>query len=295
VQIGLFLISSKSVFQGQQREAALAVAAPAGLTLEVAYAESDSQTQREQMFAYLRRSPAPAALIVAPVEEAGLRFVAQEALRNGTAFAMLNRTPEWIEEVGRGGNGLAFSVAADQTAIGRIQGEQYRALLPKGGTVLYLTGPLKTAATHERMAAMELAKGALISVVKIFGSWTEESGYAALKGWLGTTRGLVAFDLIGSQNDDMAMGGLKAVAEMADTLGTPSLRAVAATGVDGVPQFGQRWVKEQKLAATVVVPTTAGKAIELLVAALGQGVLPPPYTRLSVTPYPDVRELRPLH
>jgi ABC-type sugar transport system substrate-binding protein len=294
VQVGLFLISSKNAFQGHQREAALTASRSAGLSVDVFYAENDSRVQREQMFSYLRRTPAPAGIVVAPVDDAGLRFVAQEAARNGVAWAMLNRTPSWVEEIGRECKGLCFSVAADQPAIGRIQAEQYRALLPKGGAVLYLTGPLTTQSTHQRMTWMESAKGALISVVKLFGNWTQDSGYAAVKGWLETTRGLVAFDLLGSQNDDMALGGLKAAAEMADPLGKPGLRTVCATGVDGVPEFGQRWVNEKKLLATIVVPTTAGTAIELLAAALRDGVEPPPVTLLGVTSSPPVAELRPL-
>jgi ABC-type sugar transport system substrate-binding protein len=294
VQIGLFLISSKNAFQGHQREAALSASRSAGLTVDVFYAENDSRVQREQMFAYLRRTPAPAGVVVAPVDDSGLRFVAQEAARNGVAWSMLNRTPPWLEETGRECKGLCFAVAADQPAIGRIQAEQYRALLPKGGTVLYVTGPLATQATHQRMTWMESAKGALISVIKLFGDWTQDGGYAAVKGWLETTRGLVPFDLLGSQNDDMALGGLKAAAEMAEPLGKPGLRSICATGVDGVPEFGQRWVKEKKLLATVIVPTTAGTAVELLAAALRDGVTPPSVTLLEVTSSPQVTELRPL-
>jgi ABC-type sugar transport system substrate-binding protein len=158
--------------------------------------------------------------------------------------------------------------------------------------VLYLTGPLTTQATHQRMTWMDSAKGDRISTVRIFGNWSQDSGYASVKAWLETTRGLVPFDLLGSQNDDMALGGLKALGEMADTLGKPGLRAIPATGVDGVAEFGQRWVKEKKMLATVIVPTTAGRAIELLATALGGGAAPSTVTLLPVSSYPPTSDLR---
>ena len=81
MQMSLFLIDVNSLFQGQQKKAAESAARANGVDLEVIFAEGDSRKQREQVFACLRREPPPQAVIVEPVEDTGLRFVAQEALR----------------------------------------------------------------------------------------------------------------------------------------------------------------------------------------------------------------------
>jgi ABC-type sugar transport system substrate-binding protein len=292
VRIGLFLINSKSLFQGQQKASAEAAAKTAGASLDVFFAEGESRAQRDQMFSYLRHDEAPAAVVVEPVEDTGLRFVAQEALRKGSAWVMLNRTPSWVSELGKEAKGLAFCVTADQKGIGRVQGDQYKALLPNGGTVLYVMGPGLADSAQQRLAGMEESRGPLISIIKLGGSWTETSGYEAVKGWLETTRGFVEFHLIGAQNDDMALGGKKAVAEMAGVLGKSAWRDLAATGVDGMAEFGMRLVEERTLAATVIMPPTAGKAIELIAAAQKGGAAPPAVTTIPVISHPHVSLLR---
>ncbi len=292
VRMGLFLINAKSLFQGQQRASGLASAKAAGVDLDVFFAEGESRRQRDQMFAYVRQAEAPAGVVVEPVEDTGLRFVAQEALRKGSAWVMLNRTPSWVAEVGAETKGLSFCVTSDQKGIGRVQGEQYRALLPQGGTVLYITGPALADSAQQRQSGMEEAKGPLISVIKLIGTWTEQSGHDVVKGWLETTRGFVEFHLIGAQNDDMALGGKKAAAEMAAVLGKPAWRDVPAAGVDGMAEFGQRLVEERTLAATVIMPPTAGKAVELLAAALRERSVPPPVTTIPVMSHPQLGVLR---
>lgn len=292
MKIGLFLINSKSLFQGQQKVTGLATAKATGATLDVFFAEGESRAQRDQMFAYLRQGETPTAVIVEPVEDTGLRFVAQEALRKNSAWVMLNRTPSWVADVGQEMKGLAFCVTADQRGIGRVQGDQYRALLPNGGTVLYVTGPSLADSAQQRLAGMEEAKGPMISTIKIVGSWTEKSGYDTVRSWLETTRGFVEFHLLGCQNDDMALGAKKAAAEMAGVLGKDAWRDVPATGVDGMTEFGVRLVEERTLAATVVMPPTAGKAIELLAAAQRGGAQPSPITTIPVLSHPHISLLR---
>jgi len=158
--------------------------------------------------------------------------------------------------------------------------------------VLYVTGPATTQSAEQRTAGMESSKGAGLSVTRILGTWTETSGYEAAKRWLDSTRGLVPCDLIGCQNDDMAVGARRAAAEAALSLGKPELKALRATGVDGMPEYGQQLVDQGELAATVIMPTSADKAIELLVAALRGGQKPPPLTVLAVSSYPQVGTLR---
>jgi ABC-type sugar transport system substrate-binding protein len=292
VQVGLFLIDAKGLYQKQQERAGLSAAQAAGIPLGVSFAESDARRQREQVFEFIRRKPTPAAVVIAPVEDAGLRYVAEEALTKGCAWVTIQRDPPWTKTLRDAHRLPCFAVAADQLEIGRLQGQQFQALLPSGGSVLYVTGTTTTQSAELRTAGMESSKPPGISIMKVVGTWTQQSGYEAVKRWFERTRGLVACDLIGSQNDDMAVGARRAAAELALALGKPELRDLRATGVDGMPEFGRRLVDERQLAATVIMPPTADKAIELLVSALRGGQSPPPLTTLPVHSHPQLSALR---
>jgi ABC-type sugar transport system substrate-binding protein len=292
VRLGLFLVSAGNLYQAHQKESALAAARETGIELEVFFAEGEGKTQREQILSFLRSDAVPDGLIVHAVEEAGLRLVAQEAVRKGIPWLMVNRSPAWVTELTTGSGGLAFCISADQRGIGRLQGEQFQRLLPEGGTVLYVTGPSQAGSAKERRAGMDEAKGALLSIISVVGAWTETSGHDAVGAWLEMTRGFVPFDLVGAQNDDMAMGALRALQEAAVPFGRPEWRAFPATGVDGLPQYGQRLVDETRLEATIVMPTTTGRAVELLAAALRGGPHPPPMTKVPVSSYPQVDRLK---
>ena len=47
-----------------------------------------------------------------------------------------------------------FAVSADHEEIGRIQGRQFAALLPRGGSVLYIKGPSRSSSARKRTAGM---------------------------------------------------------------------------------------------------------------------------------------------
>jgi inositol transport system substrate-binding protein len=292
VKIGLFLIDDKSLFQGQQKAAAEGAARGRDVELEVFFAGGESKKQREQMFAFVRRDTVPAAIIVEPVEDTGLRFVAQEGLRKGCAWVLINRTPGWVGDLAGEQAGLAFCVTADQKGIGRVQGEQFRILAPSGGTVLYVTGPALADVSQERLTGMEETRGSALSVVRLVGAWTEASGYDAVHRWVETTRGFVSFNLVGAQNDDMAVGAKKAVVEAGRQYGKAEWGAIPALGVDGMPAYGQQLVDQKELAATVIMPTTTGKALDLLVGALRGGSRPPGITTVPVESYPALTQLR---
>jgi ABC-type sugar transport system substrate-binding protein len=291
VQIGLFLIDSKSLFQKQQERAALKTAQAAGVAPEVVFGEGDAKRQREKVFEFIRRTPTPTAVVIEPVEDAGLRYAAQEALTKGCAWVTINRQPVWANALREAHSALCFTVAVDNLGIGKLQGEQFRALLPDGGTVLYVTGPPTTQAAELRAAGVESTGRSRVSLINVVGAWTEQSGYQAAKRWFESTRGFVTCDLIGSQNDDMAMGARRAAAEAALALGKPDLRDLRATGVDGTPEYGRKLVDERQLAATVIMPTTADTAIELLLPALRGGQPPPLLTTLPVHSHPQIGAL----
>jgi hypothetical protein len=73
----------------------------------------------------------------------------------------------------------------------------------------------------------------------------------------------------------------------------PDWAAIAYTGVDGLPEGGQRMVREKALTATIITPSPAGPSLEMVVRALrGE-----PFARFTLIPprvFPPLEELRPI-
>ena len=63
------------------------------------------------------------------------------------------------------------------------------------------------------------------------------------------------------------------------------------TGCDGVPKAGQAWVREGRLAATVISPALVGDAMQLLATALKTGTQPPERTLVAPISFPALKEL----
>ena len=68
----------------------------------------------------------------------------------GIGWVILNREAEYIPELRRLGTAPSFAVSSNHLEIGRIQGLQMAALLPKGGNVIYIQGPSDNPAAKQR-------------------------------------------------------------------------------------------------------------------------------------------------
>jgi hypothetical protein len=62
-------------------------------------------------------------------------------------------------------------------------------------------------------------------------------------------------------------------------------------GIDGVRKTGISWVQQGLLAATIIVPTNTGIAIEMLHHALQTGTLPTAKTTTVAKSWPPLEEL----
>ena len=184
-----------------------------------------------------------------------------------------------------------FSVTRDHTEIGRIQGRQFAALLPKGGTVLYIQGPANNSAAMQRTTGMESAKPANIQIKGLRSNWEESSAYQAVSSWLRlSTNRLTLVDVVGCQYDGIARGAQRAFEDLPE----PERKAwvkLPFTGVDGLPKEGKTWVDQRILAATVVSPTTTEVALPLLVRAIRTGSQPQARTLIELSSYPALEEL----
>ena len=158
--------------------------------------------------------------------------------------------------------------------------------------MLYIEGPSASSAARQRSAGMRQTKAANIQIRTLRGDWTMASGQHAVEAWLRlSTSAQTQIDLIGSQNDAMALGARNAFQALGTTLDNRRWLNLPYTGVDGLPQSGQKWVREGLLAATVVVPTNTGLAIEMLVENLQSNKTPRERTLTAPSSYPSFEAL----
>jgi ABC-type sugar transport system substrate-binding protein len=286
-RIALLLLTEEQEFQRLQAADAAAAAARAGLDLEVFYARNNTMVQVEQLYrlTHAPQGARPAAIIIHSVDGEGLPRVARDAVKAGIGWVVLNREVAYIESLRAEYPRLPIAiVTTDQPGIGRIQGKQIRELLPDGGGILYIQGPSDTSAARQRLQGMEEAiAGGKIAVQSLSGDWTEKSGEDAVSFWFrfSTSRD-VQIGLVAAQNDAMAIGARKAIAAK-----RPDWLRVPFIGCDGLPEGGQRLVSSRELAATVIVQSNAGPAVDLIAAHLN-GKSAPARVVLPPRPHPDV-------
>jgi ribose transport system substrate-binding protein len=261
-------LSEDQEFQVMQAADAKLAAVRAGLDLEVLYAENNAVLQIQQLYRFVHapEEERPAVIIVETVVGEGLERVARNAARAGIGWVLLNRKVGYLESLRQEWPRLPIStVGTDQLEVGRIQGRQARALLPKGGSMLYLQGPADTSVAQERHAGLQEAiAGMKIETKVLHAEWTEESAEKGVVAWL-RLRTSESFHpgLVSAQNDTMAMGARKALLAQRQ-----EWSRLPFTGCDGLPEGGQRLVDTKLLAATVVIPSNAGPAVELVARCL---------------------------
>jgi len=291
----LSLPTDDNDFQQEQATAAKETALRLGLELQVVYAGNDAIKQSDQILKAIQ-SPAgarPAAILFEPLGATALPQVARAASAAGIGWVVLNRNAEYLSELRRSGRAPAFAVSSDHLEIGRIQGQQFAALLPNGGSVLYIQGPSENSAAKERTTGMLQIKPANIKINMLKGQWTEESAYKAVSSWMRLSTSVKQFvDLVGAQDDSMAIGARKAMQESADETAREKWLGVPFTGCDGLIATGQQYVRSGLLAATVVVPPNTKLALEMLVAAVQQGKNPPELALTAPTSFPFVEDLK---
>ncbi|HXA80231.1 MAG TPA: substrate-binding domain-containing protein, partial [Opitutaceae bacterium] len=220
--------------------------------------------------------------------------VARAAVGAGIGWAVLNRDANYVPELRQSNKAPVFTVSSDHVEIGRIQGRQCAALLPTGGSILYIQGPSENSAAKERTLGMQEAKPGNIHLVMLKGQWTEESSQRAVRSWLKLTTSQKAnIDLIAAQDDSMAMGARKAFQELSSEIEKERWLALPFLGCDGLPSTGQAWVRSGQLTATIFIPPNSGQAIEMLVDALQNGKRPPERALTNAVSVPALESLRP--
>src|ERR1700683_5393367 len=121
-----------------------------GIDVIVIYSDNDTVNQSTHILKAIQSPPEsrPAGIILEPVRGSALPQVAQVACDAGIAWAVLNRAPSYISELRRKTKVAIFAVTSSHAEIGRIQGKQFAALLPQGGSILYIEGPSYSASAQ---------------------------------------------------------------------------------------------------------------------------------------------------
>jgi ABC-type sugar transport system substrate-binding protein len=267
-----------------------------GFPVRAFWAENDSQKQVKQIQGCLREPEylRPTLLICCPVREIALISTARAAASLGIGWVLLLRWNDYINDLRQEFPSVPiFSVMADQREVGRIQGRQFRTLLPRGGTLVYIRGPLGTSSAMSRFAGVqEVLKDSSIEIVTLNGDWTAEGGARVMRDWTrALAEGEVPRFIVGAQNDAMAMGARKALEEVTKERPSFSASAIRVCGCDGSPRFGQRLVTEGKLTSTVIMPPGAGRAVSDVASMLEGGSRPPAQVLLVPTSFPPLPQL----
>ena len=296
IKVLVSLTTNDNDYQVEQAHAAEQAARNCGADLQILYAGNDAINQSTQILKAIQAAPdqRPDGIIFEPVGGTSLPQVARAAVNAGIGWAVLNREANYISELRRTNKAPIFCVSSDHVEIGRIQGRQCAALLPAGGTVLYIQGPSENSAAKERATGMQEAKPANIHLITLKGQWTEESSQRAVRSWLKlSTSQKASVDLVAAQDDSMALGARRAFQEILSETERERWLSLPFLGCDGLPKTGQAWVRTGVLTATVFIPPNTGQAIEMLVDALQNGKSQPERALTEAVSIPPIQKLRP--
>lgn len=286
--IALVIVESND-YQLAQEASTQEAAHRLDVDLHVVKVEEDAIQQSQQILKLLQApvTARPAGILFEPVGTT-LAQPARVAASNGIAWAVLNREKvDYIKELRASSPKTPiFTITTSHEEVGRIQGEQIARLMRDGGTMLYIQGPAGNDAAIERAAGMLKTKPSNVDVRTVKGMWSEQSAHNSLTSWLQlSTNRDTKIRLVAAQNDAMALGARRAL----ESFGAAQLPFL---GCDGLPGGGQSAVRRKLLAATVVIPPNAGKALEAMVHSIRTGQPVNETILTAPTSYPPLEDLR---
>jgi ribose transport system substrate-binding protein len=294
LKLVLSLMTDSNDYQIEQANDAQQTAQKLGVDCNILYADNDAITQSTQLLRVIQAAPEdrPNAIVFEPVGGTALPQVARSAVSAGIGWAVLNRDAEYISELRRGAKVPVFGVSSDHLEVGRIQARQCAALLPGGGTVLYLQGPSDNPVAKQRLQGMQELKPGNIHLIILKGQWTEDSAVRAMRSWLQlSTSRKSGVDLVVAQNDAMAIGVRKALQGLDSDVERDRWLQCPFLGVDGVPKTGQAWVRTGLLTATVFTPPNTGRAIELFHESAKTAQVPAERVLVAPRSFPPIEQI----
>jgi ABC-type sugar transport system substrate-binding protein len=277
----------------EQTAAAQATAKRLGVNLRVMNARSEPVVQSQQLLEVIQSGAAsrPDAVIVEPAAQTGLPRVAEAAVAAGVGWVISNARVDYMEQLRRNAKAPVFSVSQDHSEIGRMQGKQFGALLPAGGTVLYLRGPASNYLACQRAEGVESAMPRNVRTKTLKIQWTEENCFKSVASWLRLSQGQSeGISLISSQNTDFVLGARRAFE--ACTNGNDRMRwlSLPCTGA-GIASQIKPLIEKGVLVAGIMTSLTMDTALEMLVQAMKSNAQPQELTFVQASSYPSLEDL----
>ena len=283
-----------SMYLHEQAVAAKAAADRLGVELQVVEAEMDPVLQSQQLLGFVQSEPGarPDAILLEPVSAAGLPRVAEAAVAAGIGWVVSNAHVDYLERLRKNAKVPVFLVSQDHLEVGRMQGRQCGAMLPEGGSVLYLRGPAMNEVASMRFEGLERGKPKNVRVqsLKIQGS-SAENAHKSICSWLSLSTGRQEMaQIIASQNADFILGARKAFETILAEPERSKWLTLPCAGV-GIPKQINPLVDQGVLSAAVLTSLTMDTALGMLVRAMKEGVQPRERTFVEAQSYPGLEEL----
>lgn len=257
------------------------------------FAGNREVNQISQFYECISSATPPDGIVSMLVSAESMKGSVEEVAKAGVDCVLVNRIPAFLPQMSEEYTEvLLASVAPDQVEIGRFQGRQCLKILPDGGNVILVLGVDGSPSTLERREGFWEVVGDHVTVKELHGRWMADRAEAAVNHFLGIDGAKDMVDLFVCQSDPMATGVRAALDKQAEALGSAEIAEIPIIGCDGLPDEGQRMVREKKIDATVVMPPSSPQALEILSEYWQQGdrtlkaTLPP-------TSFPPVDTLKP--
>jgi len=286
-------LPNDNAYQHEQGVVAKLAGERLGLDLQVIHAGDDSITQSQQLLKIIqsRSEVRPCAFLVEPVTATGLRRVAEVAAAEGIAWVISNSDVDYVKQLRKRPQVPVFTVTQGQREIGQLQGKQLAALLPQGGSVLYIEGPSMSSVAVQRHEGMESAKPQNIQITMLRSKWNEESACQSAGAWLRlATSRAEKIDLVAGQTHELALGARKALQNIDNREQRERWLAVPFIGI-GISSQVKPLVDGHVLAAAVITSVTMELALTILVRAIETQVQPPERTVVEASSYPELEKL----
>ena len=279
-------------FLREQETAAKTTAQRLGLDLRIINAKSDPVTQSQQLLEIVQATSArPDAIVVEPVNNQGLPRVDETAADAGIGWVISNALVDYLEALRKNAKAPVFGVSQDHPEVGRMQGRQIRAILPRGGAILYLRGPATNFLAAQRSDALESELGINIQFKSLKIQWTEESAYNSVTSWLRlSTVRAGDTQLIAAQNTDFILAAKRSFEDNTSGDERTKWLGLPYCGV-AVPSQVKQLVDSGTLTAAIVTPVTLDKALEILVRHLQTRSQPPQQTFVKASSEPSLDDL----
>ncbi|WP_413809386.1 substrate-binding domain-containing protein [Streptomyces sp. OE57] len=256
-KVGLSVSTLNNPFFVQLKAGAQEEAKRAGISLTVTDAQNDASQQANQLQNFTSQNMK--SIIINPVDSDAAGPSVRAADKAGIPVLAADRGVNKAK--------IATLVASDNITGGKLAAKTLAERLGKKGTILVLQGTPGTSASRERGKGFAEGLKAYPDI-KVVGKQTADFDRA--KGLDVTTnllQGHPGIDGIFAENDEMALGAVKA-------LGSKAGKSVAVVGFDGTPD-GLKAVENGTLAATVAQqPKELGRMVveNAVKAAKGQKI-----------------------